>query len=545
MSTINRREALSLVLGGPLAAAACRRQPPPRVDGEVVGASEKVGHVLRALGDAVVEKAVPGPERFDVVVVGAGVSGLSAARHLVREGVNRLVVFDLEAHAGGTATSGAHGVVPHPWGAHYVPTPGPDNAALAELFDELGLWEDRSKRLVREEYRVRAPDERLFVNGSWQSGLFPGDGADPEDRAELERFFGEVNRWVAFRDALGRRAFTIPMQHGSDDPRVTALDKLSAEAWLEERGYRSGRLRWFLELATRDDYGLLLRQTSAWALLFYFASRRLKPGGDSAPFVTFPEGNGRLTRHLASVVGSRLRLGHLVTDAVPHEDFVELAVLDVAQSRLQRVRARQVIFAAPQLVARRVLRPYRESPPPYAREFSYGAWLVANLHLKMRPPSAQGTAWDNVLYDSPSLGYVSATHQALRDRGRALWTYYLPLTSDDPAEDRRKLSALGHGEIVDAVLTDLSRPHPDLGEFVERVDVCKWGHAMIRPTPGFVWGPSRRRAAEPLGGGPVPRVHFGHSDLSGVALFEEAQARGIFAAYAALEGLRSSPTEGT
>ncbi len=53
----------------------------------------------------------------------------------------------------------------------------------------------------------------------------------------------------------------------------------------------------------------------------------------------------------------------------------------------------------------------------------------------------------------------------------------------------------------------------------------RWGHAMIRPKPGFVWGDARRAAAEPFRG-----VHFAHSDLSGVALFEEAFHHGCRAA---------------
>ena len=35
---------------------------------------------------------------------------------------------------------------------------------------------------------------------------------------------------------------------------------------------------------------------------------------------------------------------------------------------------------------------------------------------------------------------------------------------------------------------------------------------MVRPVPGFVWGPDRRRAVEPVG-----RVHFAGADLGGVA----------------------------
>ena len=43
-------------------------------------------------------------------------------------------------------------------------------------------------------------------------------------------------------------------------------------------------------------------------------------------------------------------------------------------------RAGRVIFAAPQFVARHVIRPYRDDPPEHLRDFQYGSWLVANVH---------------------------------------------------------------------------------------------------------------------------------------------------------------------
>ena len=40
--------------------------------------------------------------------------------------------------------------------------------------------------------------------------------------------------------------------------------------------------------------------------------------------------------------------------------------------------------------------------------FEYGSWMVANLHLRARPRSTGFPfAWDNVIMDSPSLGYVT------------------------------------------------------------------------------------------------------------------------------------------
>jgi hypothetical protein len=53
----------------------------------------------------------------------------------------------------------------------------------------------------------------------------------------------------------------------------------------------------------------------------------------------------------------------------------------------------------------------------------------------------------------------------------------------------------------------------------------RWGHAMIRPRPGFVWGGARAAAARPYRG-----VYFANADLSGVGLFEEAFYHGVRAA---------------
>ena len=75
------------------------------------------------------------------------------------------------------------------------------------------------------------------------------------------------------------------------------------------------------------------------------------------------------------------------------------------------------------------------------------------------------------------------------------------------------------------ILADLSKAHRDIARQVTHLDVWLWGHGMIRPTPGFLWGESRRRMQEPL-----DNVFFAHSDMSGISIFEEAYLRGIQAA---------------
>ncbi len=534
--TLRRRELLAALVGAPLGLEGCKRAP-RGVGGAIRGPRLELGHRLRAGAALSLEQARGNATKVRVLVVGAGPSGLSAAWRLEQLGIRDYLVLDLERRPGGTSVFGEDGVVPHPWGAHYVPLPSPDNRALVKLLDEVGAleWLSDGSFAGAERALVRAPEERVFADGEWHEGLVPPTRMQPADKAEFERFEALVARYAARRDGRGRRAFALPLERSSDDPDLVELDRSSARQFLDAHGFRSRLLAWYVEYACRDDYGLSLEHTSAWAMLFYFAARATS-AHPTAPFLTWPEGNGRLVSHLARIAGDRLKTGFLATDVVPSERSVSVAAFDAEGSSLERFEAEQVILAVPKFVAAKILRPYRDAPPEFLLDFRYAPWLVANLHLNGRPKSKGFPfAWDNVLLDSPSLGYVVATHQTLSDFGRTVWTYYRPFSELSPEEGRKRLLSLDHAAATSAIVGDLARAHEDLEDFIERIDVYRWAHAMVAPVPGFIWGPSRRRAKERLG-----RVHFAHSDLSGLSLFEEAQYWGGRAAEAVARALERS-----
>ena len=58
-------------------------------------------------------------------------------------------------------------------------------------------------------------------------------------------------------------------------------------------------------------------------------------------------------------------------------------------------------------------------------------------------------------------------------------------------------------------------------------------HVVVRPRPGFMWGAARQQAQVSLD----ESLHFAHTDLGGMALFEEANHFGVLAAERALGGL--------
>jgi len=523
---------LAAFLGVPAALAACNSQRvPPLPEGELVGASDVIGHRIR--DGLSITPSQDQWHRASVVIVGGGIAGLSAAWQLLKAGLEDFVLIELERAPGGTARSGTSPLIAYPWGAHYLPAPMKQNGALVSLLDEMGVLEGRDSEgepVAAEQFLCRDPEERVFYRGRWYEGLYLHAGASAEDLAQFEAFNAEVGRLVEWRDARGRRAFAIPVATGTDDAEITALDKITMAEWLDRRGWRSERLRWLIDYGCRDDYGLTIDQTSAWAGLFYFCSRVTKAGAEARPLMTWPEGNGRLVSHLYGKVKSRVRLGLAAAEIIPTDPNgrrgVDVIAVDTDGRNAVGFHADQVIFAAPHFLSSYVIRPYRENPPPHVAEFQYGAWMVANLFLKDRPKDRGfPLAWDNVLYESPALGYVVATHQRGLDRGPTVFTYYYPLCDADPREARSRLLAAGRDEWADIALTDLSRAHPELRSLAERIDVMRWGHAMIRPRPGFVWSEARRAASKPYRG-----IHFAHTDLSGVALFEEAFYHGTRAA---------------
>ncbi|HXE73641.1 MAG TPA: FAD-dependent oxidoreductase [Candidatus Nitrosotenuis sp.] len=524
---MRRRQFLSLVASG-LGAGALgwwlwNPRQRPEIPGRIVGASAAAGHRLRR-GD------FPAPtarRRTSVVILGAGVSGLSAAWKLAGSGLDDFLVLELEAEPGGNSRSGHYGPSACPWGAHYLPVPTREARATRQLLEEMGclrLGPDGEPR-YDETQLCHDPQERLFLHGRWQEGLFPALGASEEDFAQLRAFQNHVQRWRERRDSRGRKAFAIPLDLSS--PEWSCLDSLSMAEYLDRQGWNSPRLRWYVEYGCRDDYGTTLATTSAWAGLHYFASRDGGGFSDPEALLTWPEGNARLVAALASRARGRVLGGALVFRVHIQDRGVEVDYLDLTTGQATRVSARRAVYALPVFTRPHLLGQERLAG------FTWCPWAVANLVVR-RTPTGEGAplSWDNVIYDSPSLGYVVATHQSLASRtGPSVLTWYRSFPGP-PARERQAMLERDWKGWRDLVLGDLARAHPDIADTVERLDVMLWGHAMVRPLPGLIWGAARQAARQPLG-----PLHFAHSDLSGLSIFEEAQYQGVRAAQEVLKAL--------
>ena len=539
----SRRDLLVSFLG--LAAAnACRRakvehRPLP---GALVDRVHEVGHLLRG---PPLPRASEDSSRHDVLVIGAGAAGLSAGWRLRGAGCDDFLVLEVDDEAGGTARSGKNDVSAFPWGAHYLPAPLDTRGPVPRLLKELGVWtgvDEAGAPTFDEAALIHEPEERLFFRGQWYEGLYLRAGASAEDLAQLARFDAQMQALSAARDAKGRKAFAVPLELGSDDAEWTQLDRLSMAEWLAREGFTSPRLRWLVDYACRDDYGASPEFTSAWAGLWYFCARQVGAEKNEG-FLSWPAGNGHLVQHLARAVGAERLAPHVLVHTVEAADGGwRVHAVDAKTKAPRSYLARQVVLAAPRFVAARLVAPWHTQRPAFLDAFQYSPWVVANLTLSQRPRSRGfPQAWDNVLYDSRSLGYVVATHQGPRAiaAGPTVWTWYYALAGGDVVAERKRLLETGFDDWQKLVLSDLAPSHFGLVEAAERLEVMRWGHAMVRPVPGFVWGAARREAQAPIDGS----LHFAHSDLGGLALFEEANWHGVRAAEAALRALgRTAPS---
>lgn len=532
---MDRRTFLA-ALASPLLASCEFANGVPQPEGLLLGPDLELGHRLRnpapGRGRASAQQTLHVP----VAIIGGGIGGLSAAWQLARNGVTDFRLFEMEVEPGGNARSGANLVTPYPWGAHYLPLPTMESRSVRTLLADLGVLSgpvDARLPVYDERYLVHEPRERLYFNGLWQEGLLPRMGVAQRDLDQYRRFDDIVEKYKTERDAAGRKPFTVPSLLSGLDKHHRELDQVSMRAWMLAQGFDSPFLNWYVDYACRDDYGTLAQGTSAWAGLHYHACRDGQAAhADPHSVLTWPEGNGWLVKRMVQWLGARhaapVQARAFCTRVVTRRKGAELDIYLAAEQRTIKVHAGQVIWAAPAFVLARVW----ENPPAGLREacaqVDYAPWLVANLTLDGLPEDLgpAGLAWDNVLYGSTSLGYVVATHQAVRSRsGPTVLTWYRPMTEGTAREARARLANTTWKGWVDAIVAELSRPHPALPSMLKRIDIWRWGHAMPRPAPGFLGSPLRAILA-----GLERPLSFAHSDLSGMSLFEEAHYAGVRAA---------------
>jgi monoamine oxidase len=279
----------------------------------------------------------------EVVVVGAGYSGLAAARHLARLGVDALVL-DARHRVGGrsfTEVSEAGSTIDR--GGQWI---GPGQDHLAALALELGVatfptWTEGQG------VELRAHDRHLYV------GLIPT--SDPEGAAD----------GIACMLDLDLAAFEIPLDAPWDAVDAAALDAQTLATYFDTH-LTSASARAILEVAVKAIFGTGSGELSLLFTLFYLHAggglTNLARTTGGAQERRFAGGSQQLADGMAAELGERVLLGAPVESVAYGPDHVTVSARLVppdadptapASADVVRVRARRAIFAmAPALCGR-------------------------------------------------------------------------------------------------------------------------------------------------------------------------------------------------
>ncbi|PKK89460.1 MAG: hypothetical protein CVV64_14365 [Candidatus Wallbacteria bacterium HGW-Wallbacteria-1] len=502
--------------------------------GEVMGEDFKAAHAMRD-GTLTPMTAPDNDKILDVVIVGGGPSGLSTAMALNMSGNDNFMILEKEDVPGGLCRGNVRkdGLF-YACGAHYVDYPTPQATYLHQIYQACGVMDglhpDGWPRMAAESL-LSGHEHNIYSQGQWYPEQFPYQAASEQDLIASDAFGRDTWMWTNWRDSQGRPAFCYPISWTSDDPEVRRLDGISMSEYLKRKGFNSPALEWYVNNRTLDEYGCSIHDTSAWAGLMYFSASRtgfksMIPDSERVPrLVTWPGGLGHLTSRMAATLpADRLITGALVLRVKDEGDSVVVSWYDIHTKRHHCVRARQAVLGIPKNQLPHLIPEYREKGHFSYAPADYTSWIISVIHLKKVPSFGKGSlAWENLLHDSWTLGYVNNQHM---EKGRSpdkphILSMYAALAGNTMRE-RMELLTYGWDYWARLTVWELMKAHPDIIDYIEKLDIWKWGHPMLQPKVGHVWGADRAGLLKPFG-----RIRMGHADVCGIPVFEEVTYRGF------------------
>lgn len=493
-----------------------------------------LGHLLR---DKQLSKHPQSHHRCKTLILGSGAAALSAAWYLSKHGYRNFLVAEGFEYNGNAAAFDAGGGLSAPTGAHYLALPSAESIYVREMLSDFGIingTDALGNPIYRDTDLVHAPAERVLYGQRWQDGLLLSD-------RDSRRFLAYVSVLKHLHGADGRKVFAIPIALSSTDETWRRLDNITFDQWLDKARFTSPKLRWYLDYCCRDDYGQGSAQVSAFAGLHYFAAR----GNDTESVLTWSDGLNHLAKCLRRH-GDVQNLAHFpeqqhwqfskpvscpasALSVREHEQGIHTVLRHNVSGKTVLVESEYVICAMPLMVACRVV----QNPQRYGLNTSlpeYAPWLVSNFVLNRFPKEQAHTelAWDNVVYGSPDLGYVVATHQYIRAAKpeRTIFTAYTALNHAPPAQVRQSLLSADAQALLEPAARDLLTVYgKHFWRYVDNVDITVRAHAMSVPKIGYLSRPDLLSLRQHRS-----RLLFAHSDLSGYSVFEEAVYWGVAAA---------------
>jgi protoporphyrinogen oxidase len=480
--TTNRRDFIKFVVAGSVTAGCpidlsllAAETPRPEVEGE----DNRICHEVR---DGKIFSRPPVSARHDVVIVGGGVSGLTAA-YLLR---NRdFLLLEKEPHWGGNAYLMEYQGCAYATGSAFL---GKSEYAYS-FAKEIGLEplpiNDRDSTIIKGEW----------IANTWTEGL---------DKLPYPASVRE-----------GFKKFKKDMLAIDLNKRATELYNVPFSDFM--KGYPIEVKQWW-DTFGPSNWGATTENTAAALGI----DNLQEIGADTVPeFYTWPGGLGVITKRLAEILQSKfaehMQLGATTVAVVPDNNEVQVTYMQGAE--LKTVAAKTVIMASPKFITRRIVQGLSEKQSDAMQQVRYIPYPVVNLIFDKPVFNKSYDTWcpGNAFTDFIVADWVIRNQPGYKQKYNIL-TCYTPMSEDDRGS---LLTESGARKKAASVLDDFQKLFPGSNVDPIEVHIYRRGHPLYMSTPGLY------TKVQPLTRQPMDRVFFANTDSEGS---ESTTSKGIMAA---------------
>lgn len=471
----NRRDFIKFVVAGAvtagcpidlsLVAQSGEAHPgPANVDGE----ENRICHQVR---DGKVFSRPPASAKHDVVIVGGGVSGLTAAYRLQHRDV---LLLEKEPHWGGNAYAMEYEGDAYATGSAFLWS----NSEAFRFAKEIGL----------EPLPVNCPDGSIingeFVPDTWGDGLnklpYP-----PIARESFKKFKKEM--LAIDVEKRGMELYNVAF---SSFMNVYARE---IKQWWDTFG--------------PSNWGATSDETAAGLAISELQDVVGQSRSDNR--YTWPGGLGAVTEKLVEILqskyGDRMQSGATTVAVVPGKEDVQVTYMSGGE--LKTVSAKTVIMATPKFITRRIVEGLPDKQSAAMQQIRYAPYCVVNLIFD-KPVFNQGyDTWcpGNTFTDFVVADWVIRKKSGYKQKYNIL-SCYTPMKEE---ERGYLLNEIGARKIAANVLHDFQKLMPAFNVDPVEVHIYRRGHPMYMSTPGLF------TQVQPLVRQPMDRIFFANTDSQG------------------------------
>jgi len=540
----------------------------------------KTAHQIRSGKFSNQEKmAIDTNEEFDLVVVGGGFSGLSAAYHFNRLNPSgRVLVLDNHPIFGGEAkrndfiVNGMH--ISGPQGSNDFGLPsldgGPDDYFTALNMPREFNYTEPTGSAVDMRIPIDNYDYLTWQERSYDVGHFFDGAATPW----VKDVWGsglQSTPWSKEVQAAFQRVRSIEGSKQTDQ----WLDTVTLKSYYEKNLGLPPEVIAFYDPIMASIIGLGCDGISAyWGKYFDMPGFKRPDLYDAGYLQSFPGGNAGIARHFVKKLNPeaiegksfeeilfgkinfakldhadktvRMRLNSTVV-AVEHISEIsnkEHVQITYANGEvLSRLKAKTVVMASGGWVNRHVLKDMPDSYHSAYAKFGHSPVLVANVALTnwrfLERLGVTAALWNGGFGFTCNIRrpmIVDGQSQPLDPDKPIVMTFYAPIFK--PGLSRKNQGIIGRAELLGTSFADYERQIREqmtamfsAGGFDPVRDIAgiilnRWGHAYVNPDLGFMFGNNNELSAPDVIRQPYGRIAIGHSELRGHQYWNGAAGEG-------------------